>query len=51
MLEQGDHLVLQPLNKEYPLEFLTQDDVDAVYRVVGKIEISEMANEALGLRP
>ena len=51
MLEQGDHLVLQPLNKEYPLEFLTQDDVDAVYRVVGKIEMSETANEALGLRP
>ena len=43
MLEQGDHLVLQPLNKEYPLEFLTQDDVDAVYRVVGKIEMFDAA--------
>lgn len=43
MLEQGDQLVLQPLNKEYPLEFLTQDDVDAVYRVVGRIEIFESA--------
>jgi transcriptional regulator with XRE-family HTH domain len=41
MLEQGDHLVLQPLNKEYPLEFLTHDDVDAVYRVVGKVELFE----------
>lgn len=41
MVEQGDHLVLQPLNKEFPLEFLTHDDVDAVYRVVGKIELFE----------
>ncbi len=41
MLEQGDHVVLQPINKEYPLEFLTHDDVDAVYRVVGKIEMFE----------
>ena len=41
MLEQGDHIVLQPLNKEYPLEFLTHDDVDAVYRVVGKVEMFE----------
>lgn len=43
MLEQGDHIVLQPLNKEFPLEFLTHDDVDAVYRVVGKIEMFESA--------
>ena len=41
MLEQGDNIVLQPLNKEYPLEFLTHDDVDAAYRVVGKIESFE----------
>lgn len=41
MLEQGENIVLQPLNKEFPLEFLTQDDVDAVYRVVGKIEMFE----------
>ncbi|MBI3854783.1 MAG: helix-turn-helix domain-containing protein [Planctomycetes bacterium] len=41
MLEQGDHIVLQPLNKEFPLEFLTHDDVDAVYRVVGKVEMFE----------
>ena len=41
MLEQGENIVLQPLNKEYPLEFLTQDDVDAVYRIVGKIEMFE----------
>ncbi len=41
MLEQGENIVLQPLNKEYPLEFLTQDDVDAVYRVVGKIQMFE----------
>ena len=43
MLEQGDHIVLQPLNKEFPLEFLTHDDVDAVYRVVGKVEMFESA--------
>ncbi len=43
MLEQGDHIVLQPLNKEYPLEFLTHDDVDAVYRVVGKVEMFGLA--------
>jgi len=43
MLEQGDHIVLQPLNKEFPLEFLTHDDVDAVYRVVGKVELFEPA--------
>jgi transcriptional regulator with XRE-family HTH domain len=41
MLEQGDHIVLQPLNKEFPLEFLTHDDVDAIYRVVGKVEMFE----------
>jgi transcriptional regulator with XRE-family HTH domain len=41
MLEQGDHIVLQPINKEFPLEFLTHDDVDAVYRVVGKVEMFE----------
>ena len=39
MLERNDHVVLQPLNKDYPLEFLTHDDLDAVYRVVGKIEL------------
>jgi transcriptional regulator with XRE-family HTH domain len=43
MLEQGDHLVLQPINKEFPLEFLTHDDVDAVYRVVGKVEMFDTA--------
>ncbi|HXX92099.1 MAG TPA: helix-turn-helix domain-containing protein [Planctomycetota bacterium] len=43
MLEQGDHIVLQPLNKEFPLEFLTHDDVDAVYQVVGKVEMFESA--------
>lgn len=37
VVEHGEQIVLQPLNKEYALEFLTQDDVDAVYRVVGKI--------------
>jgi transcriptional regulator with XRE-family HTH domain len=41
MLEQGDNIVLQPLNKEFPLEFLTHDDIDAAYRVVGKIESFE----------
>ncbi len=43
MLEQNDHVVLQPLNKDYPLEFLTHDDLDAVFRVVGKIEMFEGA--------
>lgn len=43
MLDQGDHVVLQPLNRDYPLEFLSQDDVDAVYRVVGRIEAFERA--------
>lgn len=38
MLEQNDQVVLQPLNKDYPLEFLTRADVEAAYRVVGKIE-------------
>jgi transcriptional regulator with XRE-family HTH domain len=43
MVEQGDNIVLQPLNKEYPLEFLAHDDMDAVYRVVGKIEMFDSA--------
>ncbi len=43
MLEQNNHVVLQPLNKDFPLEFLTRDDLDAVYRVVGKIEWYEGA--------
>jgi SOS-response transcriptional repressor LexA len=38
-LEQGDRIVLQPLNKEFPTEVVTHDDVDAAYRVVGKIEM------------
>ena len=49
MLEQGDNIVLQPLNKEYPLEFLTQDDVDCVYRVVGKMEMFESASVDVGV--
>lgn len=44
MLEQGENIVLQPLNKEFPLEFLTQDDVDAAYAVVGKIDLFEPVN-------
>jgi transcriptional regulator with XRE-family HTH domain len=43
MLEQGDQILLQPLNKEHPLEFLSQDDMDSIYRVVGKMEIFESA--------
>jgi transcriptional regulator with XRE-family HTH domain len=39
MLEQNEHVVLQPLNKDYPLEFLTHDDIDAMYAVVGRLEI------------
>jgi SOS-response transcriptional repressor LexA len=38
MLEQNDHIILQPLNKEYPLEFLVHDDIEAIFRVVGRIE-------------
>ncbi len=41
MLEQNENVVLQPFNKDFPLEFLTQDDLDAVYRVVGRIEMYE----------
>lgn len=41
MVEQGENVVLQPLNKEYPLEFLSHDDIDVVYRVVGRIEMFE----------
>ncbi len=39
MLEQNDRIVLQSLNKEYPLEFLVHDDIEAMFRVVGKIEV------------
>ena len=39
MLEQNDHIILQPLNKDFPLEFLAHDDIEAMYRVVGKIEV------------
>ena len=39
MLEQNEHIILQPLNKEYPLEFLAHDDIEAIYRVVGRIEM------------
>ena len=39
MLEQNEHVVLQPLNKDYPLEFLTHDDIDVMFRVVGRLEI------------
>lgn len=42
MLEQNDHVVLQPFNKDFPLEFLTHDDLDAVYRVVGRVELYEV---------
>ena len=39
MLEQNDHIILQPLNKEFPLEFLVHDDIEAMYRVVGRLEV------------
>ena len=39
MLEQSDHIILQPLNKEYPLEFLVHDDIEVLYRVVGRLEV------------
>jgi len=39
MLEQNDHIILQPLNKEFALEFLVHDDIEAMYRVVGRIEM------------
>lgn len=39
MFEENEHLVLQPLNSEFPLEFLAQDDIEALYRVVGRIEV------------
>lgn len=49
MLEQNDHVVLQPFNKDFPLEFLTHDDLDAVYRVVGRIEMYEEAPVRTGV--
>jgi SOS-response transcriptional repressor LexA len=39
MLEQNDHIILQPLNKDFPLEFLVHDDIEAMFRVVGRIEV------------
>ncbi len=39
MLEQNEHVVLQPLNKDYPLEFLTHDDIDVMFRVVARLEV------------
>jgi len=39
MLEQSDHIILQPLNKEFPLEFLVHDDIEVLYRVVGRLEV------------
>lgn len=41
MLEQNEHVVLQPLNKEFPLEFLTHDDIDVMFRVVGHLQMFE----------
>ena len=38
--EKNDTLVLQPANREFPLEFLTWDDVDAALLVVGRIVMS-----------
>ena len=43
MLEQNEHVVLQPLNKDYPLEFLTHDDIDAIFRVVGHLQTYDVA--------
>lgn len=45
MLEQNEHVVLQPLNKDYPLEFLTHDDIDGVFRVAARLEVFENAVE------
>ena len=41
MVEQDENVVLQPFNKEYPLEFITRNDIDAVYVVTGKLEMFE----------
>jgi transcriptional regulator with XRE-family HTH domain len=35
--QEGENLVLQPFNKQHSLHFLNQDDVEAVFRVVGKV--------------
>ncbi len=43
VLEEEGRVVLQPLNKEYSAEFLRGDDVEAVYLVVGKIEMYKKA--------
>lgn len=37
--EKNGDLVLQPLDEHYPLEFIEADQVVAVYRVMGRIEM------------
>lgn len=37
--ERKGALVLQPLNERFPLEFIEPDDLLAVYRIVGRIEM------------
>jgi transcriptional regulator with XRE-family HTH domain len=37
--DTGESLVLQPFNENYPLEFVDREEVRAVYRVSGRIEL------------
>jgi len=41
--DQGDQIVVQPWNKEHALEFLTHADVDAIYRMVGRVGMFDPA--------
>jgi len=39
MPEDKNGMVLQPLNEKFPLEFIETDDIVALYRTVGRIEM------------
>jgi transcriptional regulator with XRE-family HTH domain len=42
-IEQADRVVLQPLNRDVQPESLSHDDIDAFFRVVGRIAVFEGA--------
>ncbi|MBI4563740.1 MAG: helix-turn-helix domain-containing protein [Planctomycetes bacterium] len=42
LLGDNEQVILQPLNRDYPQEFVrSQDDIHALYRVVGRLELFE----------
>ncbi|MBI2930732.1 MAG: helix-turn-helix domain-containing protein [Planctomycetes bacterium] len=45
-IESDERVTLHPLNKEFPVETVTQDDIDAYFRVVGRVALFE--NSAVG---